>query len=332
MAKDLGIKYDVCYVDNIKWQDYIETNPQIIKKGNYHRFFIGDWYECAMYMVATEYAASDYAYIGYLDDGISTMDVLRGIYRHKPSSWSGKLKYLKNNPDLNSHNAVVKHISDYGIIDTSCYFTICHDIINKKYQLYPNTFSHIQGSVENRIAFEGDNILVVGSFIKRDAEQFNVPLYDMEALLYTKLREVKGKYGESDTIIYIPHGSDDNAMIPKICDIIGVRYQRISEPIELFSLKLAKAPIAIYGIHSTALLNLKKLFHQSIVTNWFVNNKNMKDSYYEHFTALCGYFKKNGIIIENIEWREEGIKEKIRKVHDNVKGLVDFISKKIHKK
>jgi len=300
MAEEMHILYELVYTDAISQIDFFNSKGFFSqKKGNYRRAFLGSYFRSDFPMIASLYMTD--GYMAFLDDGTSTLSLFIDGYfssdNPKPSSLLPKIKWYKNvwYKEKKLFFKISNKVAESRNHVTNCFFTIYDDVKTRKFQTYPNKLSKIS----DVYTFTQSNIVfIIGPFIKRESQWNGIEEAAFLKLLSYKLMNVSKSYPEHE-IIYIPHGSDTSAEIQAICESNGIQYKRINAAIEYWFIQNLYKPYAIYGFGSTALLNLKRMFPDVPITDWFID-KPHKNPYYSFYKMIADYYGNNEIVIEKI--------------------------------
>ncbi len=318
MALDFGVEYDYFSLDLLlSGIDCcgVEENKK------YSRIFIGDYNATFLLELSEKYAKTQ-AILLYIDDGNSSITLLQGIRRDdRPSSWRSLLRWYKYDYKKKKSNRkkIYEKLGNRGIICSNCFYTIYNDIKSKKFIIYPNRLKNlVYKSCE--LNSNDEIIYVVGPAIDAYAKQNRIRIVDVESIMWNKLSELRSIYGSKE-IVYIPHGRDRDVYVMDFCHMLGIKYMRIDETVEYYMVKNVKNPYAVYGINSTALLNIKRIYPKATVVNWFVDKK-YDNSFYLFFKSVANYYKKNGIEIEVIKYPNLSFKERMNIVYNNIDGLL----------
>lgn len=250
--------------------------PKNLNINKYDRVFVGDYYRVGMQSLALCLCKSGGSIV-YLDDGVDTIAILQGIM----------LKFTRKNKLLRNLFCLKAKLK--GIDPLSCFFTIYSDVKTDR-SIYPNTFSTFNPThapVQNikECYFIGTNPMMYNQYVGITIEQYY-------SIIDRLLSSIKNENKDAD-LIYIPHGKDSDEYTKCICQKHGFRYLRLSETIELYFIKQSLIPYSIYGLLSTALFNLKKMYPTVYAINYFLNKHD-----YPHFdkdTKTASYYSSNGI-------------------------------------
>lgn len=329
MAKKYGIEYDVYWMGE-GLQDYNTHTGDFAndEKNAYARIFIGDYYPIMYNKYAAIYGQKG-AVMQYMDDGNSTILFLKGVYKApKPKNWRKRLSWYRNR--IEEKRKIANDLEKrYGVHESNCFFTIYDNITSKKFHIYPNRLSYVQGLANQQSKIKNNTILIVGTIPQVIAEEvYHVPLSLIEAIHWQKFEEIRNKY-PNDKIVYIPHNRDNNQIIPKFCSMLNIEYRIIDEPIEIYTLKSDIIPIAIYGFRSSALMVFNRMFPYVEITSWEIMHSSRGNEDRNH-RVINEYYKGAGIK-EEIIWLPKG--SKIKQVGtgfcDNVKSILGLIIDKI---
>lgn len=327
-AEKYGVQYDLYYMGDFN-NDY-RTNSGIYldtTKQKYDRVFIGD-YEGTMYNMLAPIYGKPGAVTLYMDDGNSTILFLKGVHKApKPKNWRKKLNWYRNS--IVGKSKFTKEIEKrYGVYDSNCFFTI-YNIKSKKFHVYPHQLSYVQSIANQQQERKENAILIVGTIPQVIAEEVHhVSLSLIEAIHWQKLKEIRNKY-PNERIIYIPHGRDNNPIVPQFCTILNIKYRTIDEPIETYTLKSDINPTAIYGFGSSALMVFHRMFPSVEIVSWRIKHANGKSEDKVDKT-INDYYKEAGIK-ENVICLPKGsrIEQAGTRFWDNMKSIIYLVRDKI---
>lgn len=330
MAINMGVEYDYYTSSQYSFERLASDidSSEIGECNKYSRIFIGDYYILSMLELSIKYATKR-AILLYMDDGNSSITLLQGIRRDdRPSNWQNYFQWYKNvyKKEKSKRLDLYKKLERRGIVCSNCFYTIYSDIKSKKFILYPNKLNGLAEQF-SEIKSKSKMLYIVGPAIEAYAKQNRIRIVDVESIMWNKLSELRLGYPDNE-IVYIPHGRDENKYIMEFCQILNIEYKPIDEIIEYYLVKSYSAPYAVYGINSTALLNIKRIYPNAIVVNWFLDKK-YNNSFYSFFRTVAVYYKKNGIIIDIIKYPGRTLKENCKCIYNNVYGLVRLFFKKI---
>ena len=286
MLKERNMDCDIYYIDEIL------SNSSMPHVGNYDRIMIGDYDDLSL-MKLCEVYASNHAEVVFMDDGLSTIMILKNLpYRHSPF-WARVRHILKGDIGLErARKKIFKHWETIGIANNYCMYTIYDDIKSKNFTIFPNNLPHLttEKSESPKV------VLIVGTTIIDMAEEYNIPVGLFEGIIWSKLVEIREKYPNT-RIIYIPHGRDIDPRIERLCQCLDIEFKRLSMSIEYFVIKENLNVISVYGTLSTALSTLRKITGAP-VTHWMICHKSNKHKYlHDQYTK---YYEELGVNSEPI--------------------------------
>lgn len=285
---------DFFNVDYEKINKYTDIYPYykrililIPKNNHYKRAFVGSIRSGLFYYWAMR-KISNKSIIVSLDDGADTVVLLRNSKIKKAkSSFSCMNDFLLWITSKMRRIQIKKHL-----------YTIYCDIVNDKYIIYPNTFRHIypqdKKACQEGIYFAGTN---PSSYRKQmrltEDEYFDTIEFIMTQICNEYRNEIK---------YYIPHGMDCEEHVCFLCKKYGFKYLRPACTIELFMCSLDKTPIAVLGLGSSSLYNIKKLFPNTFIRNYLLKKDGLINDIYKDISY---YYAQNGIVstIVNINER-----------------------------
>ena len=287
MLKDKKMAYDAYY-----WNDesFKTIQPQVVR---YDRIMIGDYDDLCLMQVC-EYYASAHAEVVFMDDGLSSIMLLKGLpYQHTP--FLAKIrKLIKGDIAIErARKKIFKHWEEIGFVNENCMYTIYGNIKSKTFKTYPNTLSHLYKGEKQS---EGV-IIIVGTTILEVARLYGIPVPLFEGLVWSKLVEVRDKYPEN-RIIYIPHGRDRDPHIEQLCKCLDIEFKRLQMSIEYYIVSENLNVQAIYGTLSTALSTLR-IMTGAPVTLWSIDYKKDKYQYLHH--QYMEFYESIGIVAEEIK-------------------------------
>lgn len=216
--------------------------------------------------------------IVYLDDGSYIINYAKGLITET------KITKIRNY----IMNAVccLKSISYKNL------FTVfAKDIVMPGFVIEENYLSQFQitfASKDEDIFFIGTNPLGENGYCPFMGIDFNHYLIIVEKLLASILENNPGSH-----LIYIPHGRDNTEETKTICSKLNIEYRKLPVCIELFMISRVSYPKEIWGIGSTALYVLKRLYPNTKINNITIEGSN--SSSVLQYKELAETYKKNGI-------------------------------------
>lgn len=327
MARKWNYQYDLVWIDNSNLS--MESADSWYREGEsnkkYGYVFIGDYYAIELKVLALKYA-NRIAKILYLDDGISTLRILKQLEKVESINWVAAIRFHKQQKKQNA--AIQKELLDkYGIIDSHAFFTIFADIpAPKGITTYMNTLQYVKAKTLNNFFERESCVYVIGTVINQFAELGGLSTAEFEGVISENLSLIKMRY-PSSKIVYIPHGRDTNQLVKSLCEQFKIQYLPINETCETFILRKGE-PIAVYGYCSTALITLKRLFPTIEIFNYYINRK-YRNQRYSHMRNVCDYYRHNGIINLPIATSSITIYGEIRMLYNNLMSVFNVIARKI---
>ncbi|MBQ3673048.1 MAG: hypothetical protein IJQ84_07065 [Paludibacteraceae bacterium] len=296
MLRMMQLKYRTIEADNIAeiYLDLFASKGIFQEKESirYRRIMVGDYYALGQRALGVHYATED-SVIVYLDDGCATIAMLNGIMSNteEPTDWGMKEVWRRTTykPYMDKKKRIDHIFKQKGIYDNDFLFSLFHYTQNRKVCIYPNKFSNIHAIFDKP---NGDNaVYIVGPSIKSRTNGLKPEIF--EAIIWAKLVDVRKRYPNAE-IVYIPHGRDTDEYVPLFCEMLTIKYKRLSCAIEYYFLTKGIRPFAIYGFLSSALWTLKKISPDTIVTNWLIDNHNAPGwraderitQYYENYGGI----------------------------------------------
>ena len=283
MLNEKGIEYEVCYNNEI-YAFLKQEHPY-----RYDRVMVGDYDDLGLLKVCGAYATNN-AVVVFMDDGISSIMILKDHpYKH-----SKFVRMLTGPTGMErARKQIFKKWKQIGIINNHYIYSIYSEIKTKKFQVYPNTFSHL---AEYKSKEQKDVVLIVGTVIDDTAAEIGIPTSLFEGLLWDKLVSVKKKY-PTERLIYIPHGRDYNEHIEQLCQCLDIEFIRLKMSIEYYVIKDGLHVLAVYGNTSTALSALR-IITSAPVTHWLIPN--MYGEAWRLTKLYTKYYEQMGI--QTDEW------------------------------
>lgn len=269
--------FNIPYTIVDKYDDILLYKKRLLifkrKAEGYIRAFVGNFFSTMLYFWAIR-SVSDNATIISLDDGTRTIQALKGDITC----------------EQNRLNDIVVGLAvKWRKINLRKYFyTIYSDIDSRLFLCQPNNLSHVLlsdiDSKKNGVYFIGTNPFAY-------CEQNGLCEEQYYNLLKLSFRKVCSSYPQENKI-YVPHGLDNDIYTKDICKEYGFIYERPDTIVELYLIQKKSYPIASFGLSSTALLNIKKMFSLSLVENICVKTPN---GISKKFAIIRDYYSKNGI-------------------------------------
>ncbi len=296
MLRMMQLKYRTIEADNIAeiYLDLFASKGIFQEKESirYRRIMVGDYYALGQRALGVHYATED-SVIVYLDDGCATIAMLNGIKSNteEPIDWGMKEVWRRTvrNPYLIKMGKICQIFKQKGLHDFNFLFTLYNHALNHSVCIYPNEFASLR-RVYN-ISDDVKSIYIVGPSIRSISNGLKPEIF--EAIIWAKLVDVRKRYPNAE-IVYIPHGRDTDEYVPLFCEMLTIKYKRLSCAIEYYFLTKGIRPFAIYGFLSSALWTLKKISPDTIVTNWLIDNHNAPGwraderitQYYENYGGI----------------------------------------------
>lgn len=235
----------------------------------YSTIFVGDYYSYIQYVSAI-YMAKPGANIIYLDDGNSTLligppvSLKRGRSRREKiyyCFWDFQLKLKRINKSL---------------------FTIFEFRDGCPLKTERNSFASL--TIQEK---EKRGVYVIGT--NSDAMSFkDVSYADELKILSTYIISL---YPNED-VFYCPHRGDSHDYTEVIKDL-GWKLFDTKYSVEIDFVKKGIYPLTILGFGSTALLTLRRLYQDSVISTIYVNLAEEKDN--KEYRAIEQYYQENGI-------------------------------------
>lgn len=331
MAKQMQLDYAIIYTDDISIDSLYQQNATIPSKASnlYNRVFIGDYNSKHLHVEAFRLAQHG-GCILYLDDGSSTICILKGIFNNEDTnSWIGRIKAFKYKRKTNQlHHLIQKKMKKNGVELFDCFYTMYDKVSTTKYIIYPNNFNRLRNT-KQEITSEGGLVCIIGTAITEFSESvLREPDEVLESIIWEKLCKIKRKYSTCK-IIYVPHPRDNNSVVPKFCKFLNIEYLKLNESVESFLLKSSCKIMAIWGFGSTALGVLRKLFRDTEIVNVSIS----KGTTTKIYDIIYQYYSIIGIYLDEVKLidskRETNVLLNLIK---NIKELAFFVLNTIIKR
>lgn len=251
------------------------------KKQGYNRLFVGDFRDFAEHYIGFLYIQDD-ADVVYLDDGSSTIDILKGTYEDSNSALNKRMiKKISCRRNLEIHKN---------------WMTIYSDISNPQYNIEELKFENVMNKSVS--ASRSSGIYIVGTYVDAYCKNLEIPEDVFVDKLGHLMETLHSQYPDEE-IAFIPHGREYKDYGQRLCKKYNCIFIRPEIMIEQELMRHPNPPKIIYGYASTALYNLKKMFPDTRVVNiFFVPPK--ETPFYKKYISISEYFQQNGI-----EWVRE---------------------------
>lgn len=320
MAMQMNLTYEAVFTDEIDVYELYSSSKEMPIKASklYDRVFIGDYNSKHLHVEAYKLAKKG-SCILYLDDGTSTICILKGIFNDgHTKSWIDKyqsLKYKKGTHRL--HRFIQKKMSNHEVKLLDCFYTMYDNLKDTRFKLFPNNFDKLRES--RRIISSNEKLVcIIGTVVNEFSESVlreNVTV--LESIIWSVLSKVQQTY-QKCKIVYIPHPRDNNLIISKFCEILNINYSQINESVEFYLLNSPYEIEAIWGFGSTALGVLRKLFLNTEIVNISIT----KGTITKNYNAIYSYYSK--INIKQVEIRLPEKKPQTNTFISIVKNMIDF--------
>lgn len=330
MAIHFNIQYDEYSYNDIQEKDFYASMGLFAHNDTlkYNRIFVGDYNNLSLIMLASKYAAKN-STIAFTDDGNASIALLAGIRRNdRPDSWVDRYIWYKRvyKKKKIAREELTFELKKREITCTNCIYTIYFDIKTTKFQTHPNFFHNIVLRTPKTEQPNGD-VVIIGPALAAFAKQCNIKENELEAIIWKQLSDTRLRHINTE-IQFIPHGRDDNPHIQSFCNILNIKYLRISETIELHLLKSSSEPQYVYGFNSTALLTIKRMFPNASTTNWFIN-KHFNNPFFTFFSTVRDYYEANEIKTDTICFPDPPLARKVSWIISNLRRTVFTIFNKV---
>lgn len=283
--------YDIWYMGEFKIVDQWPTPDDSIRR--FDRVMLGGYHDNGMLSIAGRYASKDSVCV-FCDDGTMSISILTGKSTQDSPIISFIRKLLgKGKGFVKQRLQVLEKWEEVGLYNGNFFYTIFADIKTSRFTIYKNSLSHI--GVFNSAS--PSKVLIVGTVIHDFAEMVGLKEDELLELLRRLLVQVQQLY-PCDNVIYIPHGRDNNAKVPIICQELNVDYHPLKMTIEEYVIVNKINVKTIYGFFSTALYTLKLLTKAEVI-NWNIVHISSRSWYSLKF--MLNYYRSHGIVIQDID-------------------------------
>lgn len=320
MADQMNLLYKIVFTDEIETDELYQTPKGMPSKAHelYDRVFIGDYNSKHLHVEAYRFAKRG-SCILYIDDGTSTICLLKGIFNDgNAKTWVEKyqaLKYKKGTFRL--HRSVQKKMSKHEVHLQDCFFTIYDKLPDTRFKLYPNNLERLRKTRRN-VSLDEKLVCIIGTVVREFSESvLREDVMVLEAIIWSILSKVRQTYQDC-RIVYIPHPRDNNSNISEFCKMLNINYLQINESAESYLLNSPYKIEAIWGFGSTALGVLRKLFFNTEIVNVSIS----KGPTTKIYDAIYSYYSKINIRQEEIELPEKGIPTNL--FLSGMRNLIDF--------
>lgn len=274
--------FKINYIELEKHRDiYPYKKRLLILKSNtnhYHRAFVGGYGSLHHYFWAMR-CLSDNSVILTLDDGVETVTLLKD--KSKLPKPVNKASFINN---ILLWFAVRKREIDLR----KKLYTIYSDIKSNDFTIYSNSISHIVnlsgGKSVNGVFFAGTQHKSFYTSIGIKEEDY----YDMLNKLFQWIIQ---SY-PNDRRVFIPHGTDKDERVKRVCIDNDFEYIKPNCNIELFLCEQINIPRAVFGFTSSCLFNIKKMFKNIDSVNVRVKVNGLSPEVNEN---ISNYYQQNGI-------------------------------------
>lgn len=303
MLIELGLTYEAIPITNKSHYDLF-TQEGIFsdKKEKYSRIITGGYYSLIARALCTLYASNESVCV-YLDDGTATISMLNGletfIEYEKPSGWFNRKKWYNESykPYMDIVNKISMCWHNVGLHDYNFLYTIYSYTNNSKFSIYQNQFSKFRNNIEN--VLNTDEIWILGTVSSTFSGSLQISKIDFEAVMWSLLAKLRKKH-PTRKILFIPHVDDKNENIRNFCNLLDIRYERLSYCVEYYSYRTKRIPNMLVGFGSTALSTFKIINPNISVVNWCVIRTGINLRIPQ---MIAEYFKLMNIDTEFIELR-----------------------------
>lgn len=246
-------------------------------KGKYDYLIMGD-YRLTGNKIEYIPFIKNHGQIIYLDDGSYIISLSKGL--------------MKETAVTKVRNRLIGLVCKHrGIINNNLFTIFSKDLCFKGFSVKENCLRHFQKrsiSLGNDIYFVGTNPVGYCTFL-------GIDYYHYLDVLRSILLEILQNNPEVH-IVYVPHGRDVSNETIDICKQLNIEYKRLSICIELFMLSLDRCPKEIWGVGSSALYTLRRLFNDTIIKNVTIQGTNCNSL--REYKEIADVYEKNDI--ENV--------------------------------
>lgn len=270
IANYFNLKYEILKKLKINKIQTLLLYYNIFFKGRkkYDYLLIGDIREIQIILKAFD-SSKIFKSIVYLDDGNVTIAFFNNTMPLK----FGHRIHIK----LIEFALSVRRISKY-------YYTI-YDVYSSKYIIKKNPFKIIDNKT-----FINNISLFVGTNSDSFCKEFG---YSKELYLNT-LEKILKSITTNSKIIYIAHGRESFEEIKTICRNLNIIYVRPDKCIEMYLIENNLNVISAYGLSSSALYNIKKMYPNSNVINICFSSNN--PDFMNGYITVSKLYNEVGII------------------------------------
>jgi hypothetical protein len=219
-----------------------------IKKTPYKRAYIGYYNTDSFFYYAIKYVSYN-ADVVYLDDGIATVSLLNGQYKR---TLGGRFVF-----GIFRLAAYLKKISLDNL------YTIYSGISNDAYNIRICDFQRLKLMSKER---KHKDVVFIGTNSPLYSKANNITIEEYERGLDIYLGKIK-RIHSNETIYYIPHGRDMSPIPSNLCAKHDIVFNKVDTTVELYILRQDNFPVAVYGLTSSALYNIKKMIPSCDVFN-----------------------------------------------------------------
>lgn len=257
-------------------EKFYRRYSKIRKKTKYNRLFVGNHNDIPGFCRVCSYI-SDNAYIVYLDDGVQSVSLFKGVLLERKT---------KEGIDL------LNDISSRRRIILLKYFLSIYDGIEN-----PN---YVIEKLDLSLVLKNDNkkrdkerVIIIGSVLSEIGQIYNIDDEELERKFEKLFISIKKDYPDNE-IMFIPHGRDRSEYAYKICKKYNCMFKKCNTMVEIELLNASFSPKAIYGYTSSALFSLKAMFPNAKVVNIVLNSEAPSSKIVERL-SISTYYKEHGI-------------------------------------
>lgn len=256
-------KTKVHYTGSLSFKNimkYIYAASTLFHHNSFDIVIIG-WYKCMLSHVIALSLLKNNGEILYTDDGTATFELEDAYLQKQIFSRKG---WLISDSIMTARKIIKKK-----------YYTIFANINNARYEFH-------NLSLNQQCNGEPKGIFVLGTNpdVYRNMLNPIMSKSDYENFMDRFFEYIKQNY-PNDILYFSPHGRDDSEFNKVLCEKYNFKYipSRISVEVDYVNNNFY--PKIIYGLSSTALFTLKRIFTNSNVTNVMPKNFSFKFNDYE---------------------------------------------------
>ncbi len=236
-------------------------------------------------------ANTKYEKLYFVDDGVHTLATHKQVFNlHDPQI----LKDFKPYPNKKLKHKIMRlgyKLKSFKI-DTNLedlnFFTLFNLTPYKNEEIIKHNFSHIR-NLFFKHPIENEKVYFLGQPLVR--------AIDIPSTIYLDYMQNIFDYYKDREIIYIPHRVEpiSNTFIQLISTYKNVSILEIDDPIEFYFMNNNIYPQDVASFMTSALFNLKKIFPQSRVKAFEVNQDSLTEFHQNNIQLIYENYKKENI-------------------------------------